>query len=174
MRDSFSHFLSFNPLILSEKMRTIALATIQARNTVNEHANSISATLYEQFLPYIGKQIKTKQGLWTKKFENNVLNNIVFSDIVNLAQNERVIIYSSYTSLICEIKVWEPESKTYVCNTIYFGRFNDETGELTQVLKPQNYRVDYNSSELQIAIQKVADLKEKLRDAESIIREFTR
>lgn len=155
-------------------MRTIALSTIQARNTVNAHANSISAAIIQAFTPYIGKQIKTKQGYWTKKFEKEVLNKLVFSDIVNLADNERVIIYSSYTSLICEIKVWEPESRTYVCNSVYFGRFDENTGTLTHLAEPTNNRADYDSEELQKAIAKVAELKDQLRDAESVIKEFSR
>lgn len=170
---NLSLIFSLNPFSFSQKMRTISLATIEARNTVNAHANSISAAINQAFTPYIGKKIKTKQGYWTKKFEKEVLDNIVFSDIVDLRDNERVIIYSSYMSLICEIKLWEPESRTYVCNTIYFGRLNEETGILRELFNPTNHRVDYDSIELQMAIEKVAQLKEELRDAESVIKEFS-
>ena len=155
-------------------MRTISLATIQARNSVNQSANIIGAKLHEMFEPHIGKKIKTKQGYWTKKFEKEVLDKIVFSELINLGQFDRVVLYSSYQSLICEIKKFEPESRTYVCNTLYFGRYDDQTGILTKLYDTVEYREDYDHAELQHAIEKVALLKQQLSDAESVLKEFSR
>lgn len=82
------------------------------------------------------------------------------------------MIYGSYTSLICRVQTWDQVSKKYCSNEIYFGRFDDSTGELTKLAEPTKYRIDLTVEEL-IDAQNTHNFHEsKMTEAAAIIRNF--
>ena len=153
--------------------KTIACSTVDNRNRCNDITNILSAQIKESFEPFLFKKVRKISGYkgWLKA-TYAITESYTTDKILGLNSHDRIQIYSSYTSLICEIKLWDAEEKLWTANTIYFGRFDDETGILTALAEPTEYRTDLTIDEFYHAQNNVRELKKELEKHESVMKEF--
>lgn len=146
---------------------------IENRNTCNYYSNCISRDLNKLFTPFLTKKVRKISGYggWLKSIEK-LIESCKENHKLYFDKCDKIMIYGSYTSLICRVQTWDQVSKKYCSNEIYFGRFDDSTGELTKLAEPTKYRIDLTVEEL-IDAQNTHNFHEsKMTEAAAIIRNF--
>ena len=146
---------------------------IENRNNCNYFSNCISRDLIELFTPFLNKKVRkiSGHGGWLKSIEK-LIEPWQKKQIVGFGDIDRIMIYASYTSLVCKVQTWDQVSKKYASNEIYFGRINDSTGVLTQLSEPTKYRIDLTADELIDAQNQHNFHQSKMTEAAAIIRNF--
>ena len=153
--------------------KTIACSTVDNRNRCNDITNILSAQLKESFEPFLFKKVRKISGYkGFLKATNKIIESYTTDKIIGLNSHDKILIFGHYTSLICQLQLWDAEEKRYTENTIYFGRFDDETGILTALAEPTEYRTDLNIDEFHNAQNNIRELKKELEKHESVIKEF--
>ena len=161
---------------------TTCKSAILTRNRCNGFANVLSRQLRELLLPYCVLQGNRKirkisgYGGWTKKVEKQLDQLIIDFKEDNkqcINPNDRFILYSSYSSCILEIKLWDEESRRWQSKEIVFARFNEDTGEVTSISDATNYRCDYTLDELIDAKNRYDFHHSKMIEAQALIRQFS-
>lgn len=146
---------------------------IENRNNCNYFSNCISRDLNELFTPFLNKKVRKISGYggWLKSIKK-LIEPWQKKQIVGFNEIDKIMIYASYTSLICRVQTWDQVSKKYCSNEIYFGRFDDSTGELTKLAEPTKYRIDLTAEELIDAQNTHNFHQSKMTEAAAIIRNF--
>ena len=175
------HFFSLSPYKLCIQPLIMYVQTVNAelhsrienRNSCNFFSNCISRDLIELFTPFLNKKVRKVSGYggWIKSIEK-LIEPWQKKQIVGFNELDKIMIYASYTSLICKVQTWDQVSRKYCSNEIYFGRFDDSTGELTKLAEPTKYRIDLTAEELIDAQNTHNFHQSKMTEAAAIIRNF--
>tara|TARA_R100001509_G_scaffold135257_1_gene88990 strand:+ start:622 stop:1107 length:486 start_codon:yes stop_codon:yes gene_type:complete len=149
------------------------LSSIENRNNCNYFSNCFSRDLVDLFTPFLNKKVRkvSGHGGWLKSIEK-LIEPWQKQQIVGFGDNDRILIYASYTSLVCKVQTWDKVSKRYASNEIYFGRVDDSTGVLTELSEPTKYRIDLTADELIDAQNQHNFHHSKMIEAQAIIRNF--
>ena len=153
--------------------KTMGTSSVQNRNNCNDFTNILSKQLRDAFEPFMGKKVRKISGYkgWMKQTQK-IVDQYVPKNIVGMNDNDRCVIYASYTSLICSIKLWDPSEKVWAENDIYIGRFDDETGILTALNEPTEYPTDLTLDAFYAAQNKARELTKLLSEQETILKEY--
>tara|TARA_B100001063_G_C16618254_1_gene479327 strand:- start:107 stop:655 length:549 start_codon:yes stop_codon:yes gene_type:complete len=180
MKDS-SFFLSLSPYKLCIQHLIMYVQTVNSelhsrienRNNCNYFSNCFSRDLIELFTPFLNKKVRKISGYggWLKSIEK-LIEPWQKQQIVGFGEHDKIMIYASYTSLICRVQTWDKASRKYASNEIYFGRFDDTNGELTQLSEPTKYRIDLTAEELIEAQNQHNFHQSKMTEAAAMIRNF--
>ena len=162
--------------------RKAASARIAIRNVSNEMTNLISKELHDLFLEYCAlnqpnrKVCKTSgYGGFTKAVETKVsrlIDKFVDSFMVFNVNNNSVRVYTTYGCIVCKVRIRDSYNQQYVTNELYFARFNEDNGCITQVYDPTSYRTDYTVDEYIDARNKETYYQLELAKAQSLLKQM--
>lgn len=159
-----------------------AAARIAIRNVSNRMTNLISKELHDLFLEYCAieeskRKICKTSGYkgFTKAFQtkvDRVVDKFMDAHAVFGVNNNRVRVYTTYSCIICKVKIRDSYNHQDVTNELYFARFNEDTGCITSVSKPTSYRTDYNLEEYIDARNQETYHQDQLLKAQSLIKQM--
>ena len=162
--------------------RATASARIAIRNVSNHMTNLISKELHDLFLDYCALEESKRKicktsgwGGFTKAVEtkvDRVVNKFLDAHPTFAVNNNSVRVYTSYSCIICKVRIRDSYNKQDVTNELYFARFNEDTGCITSVSEPTSYRTDYNVEEYIDARNQETYHQDQLLKAQSLIKQM--
>jgi hypothetical protein len=146
---------------------------VATRNKVNAKANYVSTHLQSLLSNYLEKKVVkfTPHKTWTA----NVKKEIDKLQEQLKEQQFRIMFCISHGNISAEIDTTFPVdggSVRYVKTWFYIGRFNEDTGALTEVSWIDSFRTDYTVQEITFKSEKLKEYEEICRSLKSELSRF--
>ena len=162
--------------------RAAATARIAIRNVSNHMTNLISQELHDLFLEYCSieqdnRKICKTSGWkgFTKAVQTKVdrlVDKFMDAHSVFSVNNNSVRVYTTYSCIICKVRIRDSYNQQDVTNELYFARFNEDNGCITNISDPTSYRTDYNVEEYIDARNQEAYHQQELCKAQALIKQM--
>ena len=147
-------------------------ARIQAQNTLHAEANLIEGHLLRILSPYQGSKVWKISGYGGAVAKLKAqLDLYCFHHGYNQPEQPYWLnVHSAYNSLLANLR----HRNSALSLEIYLGRFDETTGNLTQLCEGQKRRTDFTLAEVKQALAEAGELEEKARQLRSSISVFAR
>ena len=146
---------------------------IKDQNAIHGEANVIEGHLLQILSPWQGLKVRkiSGQGGYVAKLQAELDRYCADHGYNVEGQPYWLNVYASYTSLIARVK---DHTSTASPVELYLGRFNDQTGILTQLGEGVKRRTDYTLSEVEQALATAYQLEEQARELRSSVSVFSK